>query len=134
MIEAQTIIPQNQLVSNSSTGTASDGPFYVMMTPSQEIVTHTSLRKRSSSASEGSRNPRDEKRRATHNEVERRRRDKINNWITKLAAIVPDCSQDRTKQGQVCVILIQKQALFFSPSYYLKFLSLSLITLIRLIP
>ncbi|XP_053209992.1 transcription factor EB-like isoform X2 [Panonychus citri] len=100
MIEAQTIIPQNQLVSNPSTGTAGDGPFYVMMTPSQEIVTHTSLRKRSSSASEGSRNPRDEKRRATHNEVERRRRDKINNWITKLADIVPDCAQDRTKQGQ----------------------------------
>ncbi|CAG9861459.1 unnamed protein product [Phyllotreta striolata] len=33
---------------------------------------------------------RDERRRATHNEVERRRRDKINNWITKLATIVPD--------------------------------------------
>ncbi|XP_015788633.1 upstream stimulatory factor 2 isoform X2 [Tetranychus urticae] len=97
---AQTIIAQNQLVSNTSTGSASDGPFYVMMTPSQEIVTHTSLRKRTSSTSEGSRNPRDEKRRATHNEVERRRRDKINNWITKLAGIVPDCAQDRTKQGQ----------------------------------
>ncbi|KAG5897921.1 hypothetical protein JTB14_014036 [Gonioctena quinquepunctata] len=33
---------------------------------------------------------RDERRRATHNEVERRRRDKINNWITKLATIIPD--------------------------------------------
>lgn len=32
---------------------------------------------------------RDDKRRATHNEVERRRRDKINSWITKLAALVP---------------------------------------------
>ncbi|CAH1159678.1 unnamed protein product [Phaedon cochleariae] len=33
---------------------------------------------------------RDDRRRATHNEVERRRRDKINNWITKLASIIPD--------------------------------------------
>lgn len=33
---------------------------------------------------------RDDKRRATHNEVERRRRDKINSWITKLAAMVPN--------------------------------------------
>ncbi|KAJ2951747.1 hypothetical protein O0L34_g13914 [Tuta absoluta] len=33
---------------------------------------------------------RDDRRRATHNEVERRRRDKINSWITKLAALVPN--------------------------------------------
>lgn len=33
---------------------------------------------------------RDDKRRATHNEIERRRRDKINSWITKLAALVPN--------------------------------------------
>ncbi|XP_026730299.1 upstream stimulatory factor 2 isoform X2 [Trichoplusia ni] len=33
---------------------------------------------------------RDDKRRATHNEVERRRRDKINNWISKLANLVPN--------------------------------------------
>lgn len=33
---------------------------------------------------------RDERRRATHNEVERRRRDKINNWIMKLGSIIPD--------------------------------------------
>lgn len=35
---------------------------------------------------------RDERRRATHNEVERRRRDKINNWITKLSKIIPENS------------------------------------------
>lgn len=40
---------------------------------------------------------RDEKRRATHNEVERRRRDKINNWITKLSKIVPDTSSSDMK-------------------------------------
>ncbi|CAG7823078.1 unnamed protein product [Allacma fusca] len=44
---------------------------------------------------------RDEKKRATHNEVERRRRDKINGWINKLAKIVPSCNDDNTKQGQV---------------------------------
>lgn len=33
--------------------------------------------------------------------VERRRRDKINNWIVKLSKIVPDCTSDHSKQGQV---------------------------------
>lgn len=37
---------------------------------------------------------RDERRRATHNEVERRRRDKINNWIMKLSKILPDTGND----------------------------------------
>lgn len=32
---------------------------------------------------------RDDRRRATHNEVERRRRDKINHWIMKLGNIIP---------------------------------------------
>ena len=50
---------------------------------------------------DGQRTPRDEKRRATHNEVERRRRDKINNWIDKLAKMLPESEQDHTKQGQV---------------------------------
>merc|ERR1712059_228414 len=45
------------------------------------------------------RSSRDERRRATHNEVERRRRDKINTWIMKLAGVVPDCQMDQTKQG-----------------------------------
>ncbi|XP_031621466.1 upstream stimulatory factor 1 isoform X2 [Contarinia nasturtii] len=37
----------------------------------------------------GSFKKRDDRRRATHNEVERRRRDKINHWIMKLGAIIP---------------------------------------------
>ncbi|XP_070550187.1 upstream stimulatory factor 2-like isoform X2 [Ptychodera flava] len=49
---------------------------------------------------DGPRTARDERRRATHNEVERRRRDKINNWIVKLSKIVPECAQDHSKQGQ----------------------------------
>ncbi|KAL3266245.1 hypothetical protein HHI36_010426 [Cryptolaemus montrouzieri] len=40
---------------------------------------------------------RDERRRATHNEVERRRRDKINNWIAKLAKIIPEGSPSDVK-------------------------------------
>lgn len=48
---------------------------------------------------EPSRTSRDERRRATHNEVERRRRDKINTWIMKIAAVIPDCQMDQSKQG-----------------------------------
>ncbi|XP_037067145.1 upstream stimulatory factor 1 isoform X3 [Peromyscus leucopus] len=50
--------------------------------------------------SEAPRTTRDEKRRAQHNEVERRRRDKINNWIVQLSKIIPDCSMESTKSGQ----------------------------------
>ncbi|XP_031413485.1 upstream stimulatory factor 1 [Meleagris gallopavo] len=49
---------------------------------------------------EAPRATRDEKRRAQHNEVERRRRDKINNWIVQLSKIIPDCSMENTKSGQ----------------------------------
>ncbi|CAG0917234.1 unnamed protein product [Notodromas monacha] len=38
----------------------------------------------------------DDKRRATHNEVERRRRDKINTLIMKLAKIIPDCPTSKS--------------------------------------
>lgn len=37
---------------------------------------------------------RDERRRASHNEVERRRRDTINKWIFELSKVIPDCSND----------------------------------------
>lgn len=33
--------------------------------------------------------------------VERRRRDKINTWINKLAKVVPECCQEQSKAGQV---------------------------------
>ncbi|XP_011639020.1 upstream stimulatory factor 2-like [Pogonomyrmex barbatus] len=42
---------------------------------------------------------RDDRRRATHNEVERRRRDKINNWIAKLGKIIPDCNTSTNTTG-----------------------------------
>jgi len=38
-------------------------------------------------------------RRATHNEVERRRRDNINNWIMKLGKLIPDCNTSDNTQG-----------------------------------
>ncbi|KAI4463179.1 hypothetical protein MML48_4g00019260 [Holotrichia oblita] len=44
-------------------------------------------------------NNRDERRRATHNEVERRRRDKINNWILKLSKIIPETSASEISKG-----------------------------------
>jgi len=42
-------------------------------------------------------NPRDDMRRKQHNEVERRRRDKINTWIAKLAKIIPECGDTEMK-------------------------------------
>ncbi|XP_018598237.1 upstream stimulatory factor 1 isoform X2 [Scleropages formosus] len=70
------------------------GQLYVMMSP-QEVLTGTNQSK-----SEAPRTSRDEKRRAQHNEVERRRRDKINNWIVQLSKTIPDCTMDSTKTGQ----------------------------------
>ncbi|XP_034016270.1 upstream stimulatory factor 2 [Thalassophryne amazonica] len=78
--------------------TPAGGQFYVMMSPPEVLQTsprtiaprtHTYTAK-----VEGPRALRDERRRAQHNEVERRRRDKINNWIVTLSKIIPDCSID----------------------------------------
>ncbi|XP_054976908.1 upstream stimulatory factor 1 isoform X2 [Sorex araneus] len=80
------------------------GQFFVMMSP-QEVLQggQRSIAPRThpySPKSEAPRTTRDEKRRAQHNEVERRRRDKINNWIVQLSKIIPDCSMESTKSGQ----------------------------------
>lgn len=37
--------------------------------------------------------------------VERRRRDKINNWIVTLSKIIPDCDIDGTKTGAVSCVM-----------------------------
>eukprot|EP00096_Caligus_rogercresseyi_P013496 TRINITY_DN612_c0_g2_i1.p1 TRINITY_DN612_c0_g2~~TRINITY_DN612_c0_g2_i1.p1 ORF type:complete len:216 (-),score=62.99 TRINITY_DN612_c0_g2_i1:602-1222(-) len=42
---------------------------------------------------------RDDRRRATHNEVERRRRDMINTWIMKLARLIPNLSNSSGKSN-----------------------------------
>ncbi|XP_010897735.1 upstream stimulatory factor 2 isoform X2 [Esox lucius] len=97
--------------------TQAGGQFYVMMTPpdvlqagtqrtiaprthpypedENEMLQHDG----SNWKMDGPRTPRDERRRAQHNEVERRRRDKINNWIVTLSKIIPDCNIDSTKTG-----------------------------------
>lgn len=101
----------------SSAGTASAqadpsllsgaGQFYVMMSPQEMIQSGTTTGERAilSRASfqtreDANKGGRDDNRRVQHNEVERRRRDKINNWILKLANMIPDCANDHTKQGQ----------------------------------
>ncbi|XP_055002159.1 upstream stimulatory factor 2 isoform X3 [Sorex araneus] len=83
---------------------AGAGQFYVMMTPQDVLQTGTqrTIAPRTHPYSpkiDGTRTPRDERRRAQHNEVERRRRDKINNWIVQLSKIIPDCNADNSKTG-----------------------------------
>ncbi|XP_023837598.1 upstream stimulatory factor 1 isoform X4 [Salvelinus sp. IW2-2015] len=81
------------------------GQLYVMMSP-QEVLTGANQRSIAprtqpyNTKSEVPRTSRDDKRRAQHNEVERRRRDKINNWIVTLSKTIPDCNIDPTKSGQ----------------------------------
>ncbi|GAB5582180.1 upstream stimulatory factor 1 isoform X1 [Prionailurus iriomotensis] len=105
------------------------GQFYVMMTPQDVLQTGTqrTIAPRTHPYSpkiDGTRTPRDERRRAQHNEeypreclvlcsegetfislpalafeLERRRRDKINNWIVQLSKIIPDCNADNSKTG-----------------------------------
>ncbi|CAM4696443.1 unnamed protein product [Leuciscus chuanchicus] len=100
---------------DEDTFTQTTGQFYVMMTPSDALLsasqrtlaprTHTyTVDELNTQQHEGfdwkmdiPRTPRDERRRAQHNEVERRRRDKINNWIVTLSKIIPDCGIDGAK-------------------------------------
>ncbi|KAL2079975.1 hypothetical protein ACEWY4_023768 [Coilia grayii] len=84
--------------------TPAGGQFYVMMSPPDVLQTGTprTIAPRThtyTTKMEGARAPRDERRRAQHNEVERRRRDKINNWIVTLSKIIPDCNMDSSKTG-----------------------------------
>ncbi|XP_037533290.1 upstream stimulatory factor 1 [Nematolebias whitei] len=85
--------------------TTPTGQLYVMMSP-QEVLTGSSQRTIAPrtqpyiSKQDVPRGSRDEKRRAQHNEVERRRRDKINNWIVQLSKTIPECNVDYTKTGQ----------------------------------
>ncbi|KAM9512436.1 upstream stimulatory factor 2 isoform 4-T10 [Salvelinus alpinus] len=104
-------------VQTTSDPAQAGGQFYVMMTPPDVLQTGTqrTIAPRTHPYPEdetemlqhdglnwkmdGPRTPRDERRRAQHNEVERRRRDKINNWIVTLSKIIPDCNIDSTKTG-----------------------------------
>ncbi|XP_051575412.1 upstream stimulatory factor 2 isoform X1 [Myxocyprinus asiaticus] len=84
--------------------TQTAGQFYVMMTPTDILhsATQRTIAPRTQPYTlkmDSPHTPRDERRRAQHNEVERRRRDKINNWIVTLSNIIPDCNLDSTKTG-----------------------------------
>ncbi|CAD5125218.1 DgyrCDS13458 [Dimorphilus gyrociliatus] len=82
------------------------GHYFVMMNPqdvipaSRTIAPSRSIQARTISGDTG-KTSRDERRRATHNEVERRRRDKINNWIVQLSKLIPDCAMDGLKGTQM---------------------------------
>lgn len=93
------------LDSRGATATAinsGSGPVYFMMAPTDVIQSNqrsllpggTSLKSESNT-----RIMRDDKRRSTHNEVERRRRDKINTQITNLGALLPDFTSEQSKQA-----------------------------------
>lgn len=76
--------------------------FYVMIPQSTSQLDSTQHQKIAPMVLQGStsdtltqqRSEREEKRRQTHNEVERRRRGKINGWIRKLAEMVPNCKDE----------------------------------------
>ncbi|XP_075232374.1 upstream stimulatory factor 2-like isoform X2 [Lycorma delicatula] len=80
-----------------------NGQFYVIGSPQEVFSTANSrsLAPRANIQIDNVRSvhrpSRDDRRRATHNEVERRRRDKINNWIMNLSKIIPECTQDSSK-------------------------------------
>ncbi|XP_010865360.1 upstream stimulatory factor 2 isoform X8 [Esox lucius] len=91
-------------VQSDPTLTQAGGQFYVMMSSPDMLQAGTprTIAPRTHNYTtkiDGPRAPRDERRRAQHNEVERRRRDKINNWIVTLSKIIPDCNIDSTKTG-----------------------------------
>ncbi|XP_021474638.1 upstream stimulatory factor 1 isoform X6 [Oncorhynchus mykiss] len=88
------------------------GQLYVMMSP-QDVLGGTNQSK-----SEPPRTSRDDKRRAQHNEVERRRRDKINNWIVQLSKTIPDCTLDATKNGQVSSQTLFRLTVFIKPASF----------------
>ncbi|CAL7951903.1 unnamed protein product [Xylocopa violacea] len=86
-----------------------NGPFYVLSNGSDVIATESArtVTPRVKLQIENPQNiltnikKRDERRRVTHNEVERRRRDKINNWISKLGKLLPECEQSTSSEGDV---------------------------------
>uniref|UniRef100_A0A2A4K935 BHLH domain-containing protein n=1 Tax=Heliothis virescens TaxID=7102 RepID=A0A2A4K935_HELVI len=71
-----------------------DAEYFVISNPVEVFGTTTTPKKNARrdpmAAKAVTAKKRDDKRRATHNEVERRRRDKINSWISKLANLVPN--------------------------------------------
>ena len=57
--------------------------------------------------------------------VERRRRDKINNWIVQLSKLVPECAQETVKQTQA--VSIQLSSCFYHQGFFMLSVSLSML-------
>lgn len=109
-----------ETVVSSSSISPSSGPFYVMMAPTevlqttQQRVIMPRLATPAKADGEG-RASRDDRRRATHNEVERRRRDKINCWILQLGKLVPEfTTADQAKQGDSKSVILSKACDYIS--------------------
>ncbi|OQR68748.1 upstream stimulatory factor 2-like [Tropilaelaps mercedesae] len=122
----QTGAPVTEAAANAPTG-----PFYVMMTPTENTAVITAASQRAIMPSKNApaaftssttSTPRitktvarDERRRATHNEVERRRRDKINLWILRLSRIIPDCNlSPESQQGANKTQSLQSKGIILS--------------------
>lgn len=97
--ENQIPLDQPQVIVTNAPLIQQTAPVYLMV-PTNEICSPSSQTKSTKSQKQFGRTIRDEKRRANHNEVERRRRDNINKWIVELSKVIPDCSNDHTKHGQ----------------------------------
>merc|ERR1719264_892716 len=84
-----------------------NGQFYVIGNPSDVLgnVGQRTIAPRTGPfavdqiSSQGNKEDKIGTRRATHNEVERRRRDNINNWIMKLSKLLPDCGNSSDSGG-----------------------------------
>ncbi|KAB7501113.1 Upstream stimulatory factor 1 [Armadillidium nasatum] len=110
--------PRLALISSSETSSESNqtvvvsgGQVYLISDPTTVSSSNrTAFLPRTSEAvlSQRMSTSREEKRRVTHNEVERRRRDKINNWICRLAKILPECSEMHSKTSQSKGVILAK--------------------------
>ncbi|XP_068628695.1 upstream stimulatory factor 2-like isoform X2 [Battus philenor] len=96
----------NNIPPHSPAHVIPSGEFYVITNPDEVFPTSPApkktVKRQPLQAKAITTAKKDEKRRATHNEVERRRRDKINSWITKLAALVPNSGMpDAASKGGI---------------------------------
>lgn len=111
-----------------------DGEFYVLNPGPQLFTTTVScIPVAHSSKHTNAIRIRDEKKKESHKEVERRRRDKINNWILKLGELIPsdDVTQDknvdssglRSKSGilaKACDYIVELRSLNGNLERYMK--------------
>ncbi|XP_022114634.1 upstream stimulatory factor 2 isoform X1 [Pieris rapae] len=97
--------PTNNMNSESPTHLIPSGEFYIINNPVEVFSSDSQkkpIKRQPLQAKAATAKKRDDKRRATHNEVERRRRDKINSWITKIADMIPNCGQaDTASKGGI---------------------------------